>query len=74
MVSITITFLQRLLNFVALQRVLDGICVLWLPDIGHFFGEITDGRNYKQREGMNNNVIKFVLNLCQMSEEKYEFN
>lgn len=48
MVSITITFLRLVLNFVALQRIFDGICVLWLPDIGHFFGEITDGRNYKE--------------------------
>lgn len=60
MVSIAITFLQRLLYAIALQRVFDGICVLWLPDIGHFVGEITDGRNYKREGKMNNNVIKFV--------------
>ena len=60
MVSITITFLRHLLNLIALQRVFDGICVLWLTNIGHFFGEITDGRNYKDREEMNNIVIKFI--------------
>lgn len=45
MVSITITFLRHL-NFVALERVLDGVCVLWLASIGDLFAEITDGRNY----------------------------
>lgn len=45
MVSITITFLRHL-NLVALERVFDGIRVLWLPNIGHLLAEITAGRNY----------------------------
>lgn len=65
MVSITITFLRHL-NLVTLERVFDGVCVLRLPGIGDLLAEVTDGRNYavvKERREMNNNVIKFMLNV-----------
>ena len=47
MVSIAITFLRHL-NLVALERVLNGVGVLGLTDVGHLLGEVTDGRNWAE--------------------------
>lgn len=54
MVSIAITFLRHL-NLVALERVLNGVCVLWLSSIGHLLAEVTDGRNYAIVKGRRRN-------------------